>query len=98
MEWLNSERIKVYADNVALGNAQKTITLQMLRKFPLLIPSKDEQLKIVECLSKTNISINQYRMGLDKLRSIKSGLMHDLLTGKRRVTPLLAAEASQPDV
>jgi hypothetical protein len=36
--------------------------------------------------------------GLRKLHHLKAGLMRDLLTGKRRVTPLLAAETSQPDV
>jgi hypothetical protein len=32
---------------------------------------------------------------LRKLRSLKPALMQDLLTGKRRVTPLLEAEAVQ---
>jgi hypothetical protein len=35
-------------------------------------------------------------MVLQKLRSIKTGLMHDLLTGKRRVTALLEPE-SKPE-
>ncbi len=83
---MNSKSIREYADKAALGNAQKTITLGELRKFPLLIPSKDEQAKIVQCLSKQNTVIDQYCMALDKLRNTKTGLMHDLLTGKVRVT------------
>jgi type I restriction enzyme S subunit len=89
MEWMNSKKIKDYADKSALGNAQKTITLGELRQFPLFIPSKDEQAKIVQCLSKQNTIINQYCIVLDKLKTKKSGLMQDLLTGKVRVTELL---------
>ena len=89
MEWMNSKKNKDYADKSALGNAQKTITLGELRQFPLFIPSKDEQAKIVQCLSKQNTIINQYCIVLDKLKTKKSGLMQDLLTGKVRVTELL---------
>jgi len=80
LEWMNSKKIKEYADKSALGNAQKTITLGELRKFPLLIPNKNEQIKIVQCLSKQNIAIDQYSMVLEKLKTKKTGLMQDLLT------------------
>jgi len=89
MEWMNSKKIRDYTDKSALGNAQKTITLGELRQFPLFIPNKDEQTKIVQCLSKQNTIINQYCIVLDKLKTKKTGLMQDLLTGKVRVTELL---------
>lgn len=89
MEWMSSERIMEYADSAALGNAQKTITLGELRKFPLLIPEKDEQEKIVQCLSKQNLVIEQCSMALEKLRKTKTALMQDLLSGKVRVNQLI---------
>ena len=33
--------------------------------------------------------VRKFDCGLDKFRSLKTGLMQDLLTGKVRVTPLL---------
>lgn len=89
MEWMNSSKIKNYADQAALGNAQKTITLGALREFPVLRPGKDEQLKISRLLASQSKSLNKYYAVLDKLKTQKTGLMQDLLTGKVCVTPLL---------
>jgi len=57
----------------------------------LLVPRLDisEQEQIVKTLEANICSLNGYQSQLSKLRSLKTALMQDLLTGKVRVTPLL---------
>jgi len=85
--------IRSYADKVALGNAQKTITLGYLKHFPIPLPESDEQLRIASILSTHDTRISAEEAHLYKLRQIKQGLMHDLLTGVVRVTQLTAVDA-----
>jgi type I restriction enzyme S subunit len=58
-------------------------------------PSHSEQERIVTVLNMVDSHIVSGSSQLRKLRSLKPALMQDLLTGKRRVTPLLEAEAVQ---
>jgi len=57
----------------------------------LLVPRLDisEQEQIVETLEVNICSLKGYQSQLSKLRSLKTALMQDLLTGKKRVTPLM---------
>lgn len=48
-----------------------------------------EQKKISQTIECADENLERYALALGKLRSIKRGLMQDLLTGKRRVTALL---------
>ncbi len=48
-----------------------------------------EQEHIVTKLSSIDSCIVIYEIELTKLKSLKSGLQDDLLTGKKRVTPLM---------
>ena len=58
-------------------------------------PPKHEQERITEVLLKIErYGANEYAV-LNKLRSIKTALMQDLLTGKVRVTPLLEKEQQE---
>ena len=66
------------------------ITLGNLRSIRLMLPKcKDEQLMIAARLE----GLDQLRKDCikhgRKLRSLKTALMQDLLTGRKRVTPLL---------
>ncbi|EME0092499.1 restriction endonuclease subunit S [Vibrio parahaemolyticus] len=81
-EFLNSEQTKSWADRVALGNAQKTVTLGELSKFPIVVPGKIEQEKIVGSLQAVNEVLESEYANLSKLQQAKQGLMQDLLTGK----------------
>jgi type I restriction enzyme S subunit len=56
----------------------------------LVIPSQDEQQKIIELASVQNQRIKAENDEIRKLTSLKAALMDDLLTGCVRVTPLLA--------
>lgn len=88
-EWLNSARIRSHADRVALGNAQKTVTLGQLSRFPIILPSPREQIELVRQAKGVETRIAAEQAELAKLRLLKSGLMDDLLTGRVRVTDLL---------
>jgi len=95
--FLNSPRSKRHADQVALGNAQKTVTLGELSGYPVTLPSIDEQEKISNELSKVDLKIDTLERALVKLKKQKIGLMDDLLTGRVRVTSLLdKAQATTP--
>lgn len=92
---LNWEPMRGYADRVALGNAQKTITLGELSQYPFVCPKKVEQEEIVRRMRSAQEKLNGEVESLNKLRLQKFGLMDDLLTGRVRVTPLLAEAAQQ---
>lgn len=57
----------------------------------LLVPMLDisEQEKIVKTLEANIYVLMEHQSQLSKLHSLKTALMQDLLTGKKRVTPLL---------
>ena len=60
--------------------------------LPLFLPQIDEQKLISELLRTQNADLSTESRKLAKLRSLKTALMQDLLTGKKRVTPLLDSE------
>ncbi len=65
---------------------------QFLRlKFP--VPHADEQNTICETLAALDLSTNENASKMDSLLSLKSALMSDLLTGRKRVTDALPMAA-----
>ncbi len=86
INWLNSSTSREYADSVAVGNAQKTVTLGALSKFPVPIPCDVEQQLIAMRLNAVKGKLDHLKIDTSKFQKIKSGLMHDLLTGKVPVT------------
>jgi type I restriction enzyme S subunit len=86
---LNWEPMRRYADRVALGNAQKTVTLGALSQYPFVCPERAEQEEIVRRMRALQEKLTGELDALKKLQLQKSGLMDDLLTDRVRVTPLL---------
>ncbi len=89
--WLNWERIQIAMRRQATPAVQQVnINPTNLRSIPAAFPRNlDEQTAIAVRISAVREILNAYREHLYKLRSIKVGLMQDLLTGDRRVTALL---------
>ncbi|WP_207213829.1 restriction endonuclease subunit S [Sorangium cellulosum] len=90
--WLNwpctQMRIRRYATP---GVHQVNINPTNLRKTMIALPSSiSEQVAIVEALVAHEATVAAEVRELTKLRLLKQGLMDDLLTGRVRVTPLLA--------
>lgn len=73
-----------------------SINSTQLRSFPIPLPRYEEQLEIEilikQCTSTFNETFKQYL----KMIRLKNALMQDLLTGKKRVTPLLSNTKEEP--
>ena len=80
-------------ESIALGSTVKTIGLDYFRRLKISVPFRPEQDKAVEVMLSAESNIGRQEIELGKLRLLKSGLMDDLLTGRVRVTPLLAPAA-----
>lgn len=86
--WLQKDKPKF--EGIASGSTIVTIGLQFFRQYQIAAPKLvEEQKHISEILFNMDIAIQRFRTGLIKLYSLKTALMQDLLTGKKRVTPLL---------
>ena len=73
-----------------VGTTRAELSIWPLRKLRFAVPDPSEQAQIEEALSAHDRSVMAEEAALSKLRKEKIGLMHDLLTGRVRVTPLLA--------
>ena len=87
--WLNSDSGRNTADKYALGNAQKLISLSQLGSFCIPLPLFEEQIRIANKKDEVTQAVQSHKRTLLKLHKIKTALMQDLLTGKKRVTALL---------
>ena len=89
--WLNWERIQIAMRRQATPAVQQVnINPTNLRSIPAAFPRNlDEQTEITVRISAVKEVFSAYREHLHKLKSMKAGLMQDLLTGDRRVTALL---------
>jgi type I restriction enzyme, S subunit len=82
--WLQYK--KPMFENVAMGSTIVTIGLPYFKRLKIAAPiSIGEQTIISEKLRSTDTHIFSLKSELDKLNHQKSGLMHDLLTGKVQV-------------
>lgn len=61
------------------------LTQEKINLVPVVVPDKKEQERMVNILSKAKKVCMTEQKKLRKFKSIKSGLMHDLLTGNVRV-------------
>lgn len=94
--FLNSNFGIRQANDLAEGNAQKTISLSALRSYILARPSLQEQVEIIKCIKTIEKTIDVFEIDYAKFLSLKSGLMHDLLTGKVRASNFEKQEENAP--
>ncbi len=76
------------------GGIMASIRSETLRSTCLPVPPPDELEQIEACLRSICDDINRKERLLEKLSSLKTALMQDLLTGNRRVTALLESDKS----
>ncbi|RXG17980.1 restriction endonuclease subunit S [Leeuwenhoekiella aestuarii] len=67
------------------GGVFTNLTTTILKEFIIEIPSVQEQLAIINVLSKTDKELEREEFKLKNLNSQKQGLMQQLLTGEKRV-------------
>ncbi len=76
------------------SGAKAGLNLPTIRKLLVPVVGRSEQTRIADVLDSSTQQTSKYYVRLNKLRSLKFALMQDLLTGRKRVTPLLN-ESSQ---
>ncbi|KAF5415772.1 MAG: Type-1 restriction enzyme MjaXIP specificity protein [Candidatus Methanogaster sp.] len=74
---------------LAQGVTRNRVNLTNIMLLQLPVPPILEQKAIVLIIESTDASLDELQRQLVKLRSLKTALMQDLLTGKKRVTALL---------
>nr|QNO47050.1 hypothetical protein NBCJMJBN_00011 [Methanosarcinales archaeon ANME-2c ERB4] len=83
------ERFSRYAESVSERSGFPKINRKELSEFRVALPSGSEQNRMATFAKELSTSSVHNKTHLSKLRSIKTALMQDLLTGKKRVTALL---------
>ena len=84
LAWLNC-RVNYWKRLAASSRKDPNITGNEVAKFPILIPSKEEQNSIVEVLGLWDTAIEKQSKLIEKLKLRKRALMQQLLTGKKRL-------------
>lgn len=84
LAWLNC-RVNYWKRLAASSRKDPNITGNEVAKFPILIPSKEEQNSIVEVLGLWDTAIEKQSELIEKLKLRKRALMQQLLTGKKRL-------------
>jgi type I restriction enzyme S subunit len=91
---LQSSLLSKQIDQRSAGSTFGRINLSDIRALFVPSPDLSEQTAIATRLRSVDERIESEEQGAAKLRTMKSGLMDDLLTGRVRVTPLLPAAAA----
>jgi type I restriction enzyme S subunit len=76
---------KVLSLAVKAGTTVESIDYRVFSSLPLLLPPEKEQQQIVAMLDAQDARLRAEEACCDKLKQLKKGLMHDLLTGRVRV-------------
>ena len=84
-EWLRTPVARRILESGVNASNQASVNQGALNPLPVPLPPMVEQLKMVEVIEQIDRRIGTERATLAQLRGIKSGLMHDLLTGKVRL-------------
>jgi|GEM_PF-3550187 len=85
--WMNSVyAMKYWNARCATSSGLNTINQRMLKRLSIPVPSISEQLAIIEIVDSHRGYISALREKSRRLVELKTSLMHDLLTGKVRVS------------
>jgi type I restriction enzyme S subunit len=88
--WLNSiYALKYWNARCATSSGLYTINQRMLKRLIIPIPLPKEQETITAVVTAQRAHVESLISKLDRLVSLKSSLMHDLLTGKVRTNNLI---------
>jgi restriction endonuclease S subunit len=86
---LRSESSRQQFGSLAKGTTFLEITLDMLRRFTIALPPKEEQGEIVEFIrdetNKLDTLSNLYSNQIEQLQEYRAALIHECVTGQREV-------------
>ncbi|MBS0475864.1 MAG: restriction endonuclease subunit S [Proteobacteria bacterium] len=77
---INSPYTRREAENKAIGSTRVRINLSVLKTVGCLAPALPEQREITRILDTLDTAIHETEAIIAKLRAVKEGLLHDLLT------------------
>jgi type I restriction enzyme S subunit len=83
--WFNSSYGRKAIKRISIEGTRERVSLGEFKDLIIPLPSKDEQKIIGQRINHAQTTIAKEMGYLKKLTTEKSGLMHDLLTGKVRV-------------
>jgi type I restriction enzyme S subunit len=89
LQYLKSPFFQSIIHTKTNSTAQAGLYLSQIADFHFPVCPIEEQIAISSQLERISNLGDSYQRAGEKLRSIKTALMQDLLTGKKRVTPLL---------
>lgn len=90
--FLSGQQGRSQFDRLNESGAKAGLNLPTVRAILFAKPKHDEQQRIAALLDSSVRTSRRQMCSLRKLAHIKAGLMHNLLTGERRVTALLEKE------
>jgi type I restriction enzyme S subunit len=76
-------------NRILVGGGKENLNVGEFVHFRIILPPLKEQDFAVQCLDRIRGRIIAENASLTKCRKLKAALIQDLLTGKKRVTPLL---------
>ena len=83
--FLTSEAARKYIDRLSIGTTVTRINIEDIKKIPCVVPSLNEQKKIIKALDSIQKNLRFKQDKLESFKRNKKALMQDLLTGKVRV-------------
>ena len=81
----NYEKIYIQIRRMSQGGIMDGLNSQIIHSLKIVIPSLDEQKKILEIIDSIQVSLSKSQYKLKQYQSLKKSLMQELLTGKVRV-------------
>lgn len=82
---LSSDLVYLQYVNLAAGSSVKNLNKEKVSKLLITYPAKDEQKRISEILSDVDDLIFTLEKQITKKKTVKQGVMQELLTGKKRL-------------
>ncbi|HBC3949547.1 TPA: restriction endonuclease subunit S [Vibrio parahaemolyticus] len=83
--WMQSNEAKQRVKNSTQGSVRESVGFDALCSFPFILPTLDEQNKVISVLTAADKEIEVLEAKLAYFKQEKKALMQQLLTGKRRV-------------
>jgi type I restriction enzyme, S subunit len=77
---INHRDVRRQAERISTGTTRQRINLSTLKTLRLWVPPLPEQRRIAEILDAADDAIRQTEQVIAKLKAVKAGLLHDLLT------------------
>jgi type I restriction enzyme S subunit len=96
--WLVSQADNFLKLTTTATHGTRRFDMKELFDVVIPIPEKEEQTRVVTRLDAAEEQMDSNRKIVRKLRSLKTGLMQDLLTGRKRVTALLEPEPKREKI